>query len=198
MTSDLKNILLGIGAGALAVLAYRHFKKPKKSNFVTGGSGFRVASFRITNNSNQMEVANLFNAFNNVPQKAVSITPSMQTFNNYLPTQPMKILSIEVRGANNTQASVPFTKICTDASGSQTQEQYVPMVSAYQVQAGIVTVEPQNLVLNGTCYLTYPMLPNSSVNLLIRYEQYNLADLARKASFRGSRRKKKRKVKQQK
>ena len=191
MTKDLKNILIGVGAGIVAVIAYkRFFSDKKKSNFVTGNK-FQVMSFRLTNNSNQMETAILFNSFNNVPQKAVSITPSMQTFNNYLPTQPMKVLSLEVRGANNAQASVPFTRICTDASGLQEQEQYVPMLSAYQAQAGIVTVEPQNLVLNGTCYLTYPLLPNSSVNLLMRYQQYNIAELAVKSSLRGTKKKRK-------
>jgi hypothetical protein len=197
MTKDLKNILLGVGAGVLTALAYRHFKKSKKSNFV-GGGGMQVVSFTLTNNSNQIETATLFNAFDNaapVNQKAVSITPSMQTFNNYLPTQPMRVLSLEIRGANNTQASVPITKICTDASGQQTQEQYTPMVSAYQVQSGIVTVEPQNLILDGVCYLTYRLLPNSSVNLLMRYQQYNVAEMAKKASVISRRKKRKKRKK---
>jgi hypothetical protein len=47
------------------------------------------------------------------------------------------------------------------------------MVSSAQYQGGITEIKPRNLILNGECVVNYSVQPNTTVTLILDYEQKN-------------------------
>ncbi len=172
------NWKLIIGAAAVGTLAYlllKNKKSEKKSEFLGSPIG-KTVQFTLTNNTSTEQETTLFNSFTNSSNPNVGVqapNSSLPEFNRSLLSEPIRINSIEVR-ANGTNASVqsqkPITKVCKDASGNSDTEFFYPMVSANQVQGGITTVQPSNLILDGTCFLKYPVAPNSVVTLVFNYD----------------------------
>lgn len=142
----------------------------KTSNFIGSPYGQKI-QFTMMNNTKTTQVVTLFNAYVNIPNPSVGITPSITEFNRTLLNEPKKINSIEIRAMNNSaQAQTIITKICKDASGNAEQENYYPMISAYQVNQGMTTVQPQNLILDGVCYLKYAIAPSTTVTMVLDYD----------------------------
>ena len=161
------------------LIAYFYFskKKPKSvtnkadfSGFRGGGSlGTRVM-FTLTNNTDKEQDVPLFNAWSNIQNPNVGINPSMAEFNRTLLTNAKTVSMIEVRANNNqSQAQMPITKYCKDASGEIKQENYNPLVSVYQKATDMTSVQPKDLTLDGSCYLQYKLLPKTTVVMTINY-----------------------------
>jgi len=74
------------------------------------------------------------------------------------------------RANQTTQSQNTITKMCKDASGVSSTDFYYPMVSPNQYQGGITIIQPPNLILDGTCFLQYPVEANTTVNLILRYD----------------------------
>jgi hypothetical protein len=164
--------LIGIG------LLYWWLIKPKKkgekySNFIGSPFGKRVA-FTLKNPTDKMQVVPMFNAYSNTQNSSVSITPSMAEFNRTLLNEPKLVKAIEIRAIggtkNNKQAEKPIQVFCKDASGEYQSSYIHPMISAYQVQKGMTTVTPNNLVLSGQCYFNYTVNPKQTVVMIVHYD----------------------------
>jgi hypothetical protein len=172
---DKKTLAILTGITALA-LTYRWLiKKPKgkfetKSGFLGSPFGKRVM-FTLTNNTAQAQVVPLFNAYNNIQNPNVGISPSINEFNRYLLNEPKLVKAIEIRaGSSQSQAEKPIQIMCKDASGEFKGSNLYPLVSAYQNQPNMTTVEPNNLILSGECYINYTVDPNQSVVLILHYD----------------------------
>lgn len=160
-------------AGAIIGLSAWRNRKSKFSGFLGNGQN-QIVQFTLGNNSGSDQTINLFNPWQNLggsdnPQ--VSISPSPAQFNRSLMSIPVQVTSFEVRSKTNNNAQVqrPITKVCIDSSGNSSNDVFIPTVSAYQVQAGMYTVQPTNLVLDGSCYLSYTLGPHEVVYLIMRY-----------------------------
>lgn len=172
---ELYRILAIIGVVGVVFFLLRKKKPNKKgettSNFVGKGLGTRVM-FTITNNTNQEQDVPLFNAWTNVNNPNVGINPSMAEFNRTLLTNAKQVTAIEIRANNNqTQAQMPIIKYCKDASGEIKQENYNPLVSVYQKATDMTSVQPNDLTLDGSCYLQYKLLPKTTVIMTIHYNK---------------------------
>lgn len=190
MEKKTKNILLISGAvlgTALLYLAYKKYKGEKKSNLVDEmleNFGKPTSQFTITNSSSLPQNVTLFDAFNNLNNPfgtdatgvppSVSINPSITFFNQTLLTEPKKIKKIKIMvnsGAfAQAQATQIITKVCKDASGNSATENYMPMISTTQYQGGMTEIQPDNLILDGTCVLNYTIQPNTTVTLILDYK----------------------------
>lgn len=175
ITKNWKLVTATAVVGTIAYLLLRKKGDEKTSSFL--GSPFgKTVQFTLTNNTSTEQQTTLFDAFTDTSNPNVGIQPinmSNSQFNRSLLSEPIKINLIEVRatGVNATvQSQNLITKICKDASGTSNTEYYYPMVSPNQFQGGITTVAPNNLILDGTCYLQYSIAPNSVVTLVFRYD----------------------------
>ena len=162
--------------GVIIYIATRKKKAPtvtkevvEKSNFTGNKLGTRVL-FTLTNNTDKEQDVPLFNAWSNIQNPDVGINPSMAEFNRTLLTNAKTVSMIEIKANNNqSQAQMPITKYCKDASGEIKQENYNPMVSVYQKATDMTSVQPKDLTLDGSCYLQYKLLPKTTVVMTINY-----------------------------
>lgn len=161
---------------AVTVLLVRVLLKPKKkkaseySNFIGSPFGKRV-SFTLTNNTNEHQVVPLFNAYSNTQNANVGITPSISEFNRTLLNEPKKVTMIEVRAmGSKAQAEKPMQIYCKDASGQLLSSYLYPLVSAYQAQGDMTSVQPSNYILDGQCSLNYTVDPKKTVTLIFHYD----------------------------
>jgi hypothetical protein len=179
ITNNWKLLSATAVVGTIAYLLLRKKGDEKTSGFL--GSPFgKTVQFTLTNNTNVEQQTTLFDAFTDTSNPNVGIQPinmSNSQFNRSLLSEPIKINVIEVRAnasSTSTNATIQsqnvITKICKDASGTSNTEYYYPMVSPNQFQGGITTVTPNNLILDGTCYLQYSIAPHSVVTLVFRYD----------------------------
>lgn len=174
-----KNWKVLTGLAVTSTIAYLLLKDKKeeedKSGFL-GSPTNKVVTMTLSNNTGSQQTQTLFNAFTdtNNPLVGVSISgSSLSEFNKSLLSEPIRINQIEVRatGANQSvQSQNIITKVCKDASGVSDTDFYNPYVSPNQFQSGITIVQPNNLVLNGVCFLQYPVEANTSVSLIFRYD----------------------------
>jgi len=176
LSGQQKNILIGAGIllGLVALARVGRKKKGEKySNFIGSPIGKRVA-FTITNSSDADITVSLFDSRSGkMNPEGISITPSEADFNRSLANEPKKITAIEVRaikGNLNGQAQEPVQKVCKDASGSSSSENYYPTVSAYQAQPGITVIQPSDLTLDGECFLNVKIMANTTAVLLVHYD----------------------------
>lgn len=178
MTKEDKIRLVGfLAVAGIVVYVCTRKKAPKnatakatdKSNFVGSKLGTRVM-FTLTNNTDKEQEVPLFNAWSNIQNPSVSINPSMSEFNRTLLTNAKTVSMIEVKATNNqSQAQMPITKYCKDASGEINQQNYNPLVSVYQKATDMTSVQPKDLTLDGSCYLQYKLLPKTTVVMTIHY-----------------------------
>lgn len=162
--------------GVIIYIATRKKKAPtvtkevvEKSSFTGNKLGTRVL-FTLTNNTDKEQDVPLFNAWSNIQNPDVGINPSMAEFNRTLLTNAKTVSMIEIKANNNqSQAQMPITKYCKDASGEIKQENYNPMVSVYQKATDMTSVQPKDLTLDGSCYLQYKLLPKTTVVMTINY-----------------------------
>jgi len=162
--------------GVIIYIATRKKKAPtvtkevvEKSSFTGSKLGTRVL-FTLTNNTDKEQDVPLFNAWSNIQNPDVGINPSMAEFNRTLLTNAKTVSMIEIKANNNqSQAQMPITKYCKDASGEIKQENYNPMVSVYQKATDMTSVQPKDLTLDGSCYLQYKLLPKTTVVMTINY-----------------------------
>lgn len=160
----------GISLLVLILLKSRKNKDEKSSNFIGSPYGQKI-QFTLTNKTKSTQIVTLFNAYVNIPNPNVGISPSITEFNRTLLNEPKKINSIEIRAMNSqVQAQTIITKICKDASGNMVQENYFPMVSAFQVNQSMTSVQPKDLILDGVCYLKYAIAPNTTVTMVLDYD----------------------------
>lgn len=185
MENKTKNILITLASVVGVSLLIRYaIKKRKpvtenKSNLVDDmldkmGKA-TTAQFTLSNNTSSQQDVALFNSFNLVQNnRLVQIKPSMGFFNRTLLNEPKKIKKIKVMvnsGAfAQTQATQAITKLCKDANGNMASENYFPMVGINQFQSNMTEIEPDNLILDGTCVLNYTIQPNTTVTLIFDYE----------------------------
>lgn len=166
---------LKIVVGIVAVgLVFRWLLKPskteKKSSFLGSPFGKRVM-FTLTNPTDQVQVVPLFNAYSNTQNPKVGIMPSISEFNRTLAGEPKIIKMIEVRATGNqAQAQKPIQIYCKDASGEMKSTNLFPMVSVYQKALDMTSVQPQNFVIDGQCYLNYTLDPKQTVVLIFHYD----------------------------
>lgn len=168
-------IILGTAlVGSLAYLLLRKSEDEEQENFL-GSPMNKVVSITLRNNTATQQSQNLFNGFTNDmnPNVGTSIMgSSLSEFNKSLLSEPIQVTQIEVKasGANqSTQSQNTITKVCKDASGVSNTDFYYPMVSPNQFQSGITIVQPPNLILDGGCFLQYPVEANTTVNVILRY-----------------------------
>jgi len=176
---------LKILAGIVGVaLVYRWLIKPKKqtkkqkdySSFVGSPFGQRVM-FTLTNTTDKVQEVPLFNAYSNIQNQSVGITPSIAEFNRTLLNDPKQIRSIEIKSSGSTtQVQKPIQVYCKDASGEFKGSYLYPMVSVNQVAQDMTTVEPKNLKINGECYLKYKVEPKRTVVLIVHYKEIKKSD----------------------
>ncbi len=169
-------VLTGLAiTSTIAYLLLRKKDEEDKSGFL-GSPTNKVITMTLSNNTGSQQTQTLFNAFTdtNNPLVGVSISgSSLSEFNKSLLSEPIRVNQIEVRatGANQSvQSQNIITKTCKDASGVSDTDFYNPYVSPNQFQSGITIVQPNNLVLNGVCFLSYPVEANTTVNLVFRYD----------------------------
>lgn len=175
-----------LAASALTFAAYHIFKKPKpddkkqadepKSGFSGVQTESSLVHFTITNNTNQEQKFTLFKAFSNFNNPNVGIiatNASINFFNNTLLNEPKLVKAIEIiSNSPNAQSQVTrvITKRCKDASGNADSVPYIPMVSTAQFQGNMTVVTPENLILDGICYLEYTINPNTIVTMNMIYD----------------------------
>jgi hypothetical protein len=112
----IKELLIGAGAGLLGGYILDNFLKSSKRNYAGAGSeeavkeGEQTVQFTISNSTNSAQQINLFDSYINYVNPNVSISPSMQTFNTYLPTQPMKVISIQVQSQGTLISQEEYLK----------------------------------------------------------------------------------------
>lgn len=169
-----KTILGTAIVGSMAYLLLKS-KDEEQENFL-GSPMNKVVNITLKNNTGTQQTQNLFNAFTDFvnPNVGTAIMgSSLSEFNKSLLSEPIRVNQIEVKatGANQTtQSQNTITKMCKDASGVSSTDFYYPMVSPNQYQGGITIVQPPNLILDGTCFLQYPVEANTTVNLILRYD----------------------------
>lgn len=132
------------------------------------------AQFTIVNNSGVIKNIKLFNIYDNNNVEGITTKPSMKFFNNTLINNPKKIKEIRINANGiyaQIQATQIITKICKEANGDSTTESYNPMVATNQYQGGMTSIKPNNLILDGICYLEYQIQPNTTVTLIVDYEE---------------------------
>lgn len=161
-----KLLTLGALIGGTIYLIRRN-RDESQSEFAGGST--KTIQFTLNNTSGSDQQVDLFKARTiGISNDRVSITPSMGTFNMSLLSEPKKVLGITINTTPN-QANQPITKMCVDASGESAGDAYYPQVGANQAQPGIVTVQPDNLILDGTCYLGYTVAANTRVSMVVTY-----------------------------
>jgi len=151
-------------------------EKDKENKTGVDGNGnleLNTIQFTFTNNTSQNQIINLFKAWTlgagiGNPNVGVSSPVSMPFFNRTLATEPKKIISISFN-TNAGQSQNVITKICKDATGQLQEEFWYPRVSTMQFQSGITTVNPDNMIINGECFLKYSINPNTVVNMTVVY-----------------------------
>jgi len=189
-------LLIATGLITGGVIWYRRNNRngEKSSNFITTQN--KVVQFTLTNRTQSQQQVNLFNARSiddGTGNPLVGISPSMGAFNRSLDAEPKKVLDISVRTANNMQANTPINKVCIDASGSSSSDSWIPQISVNQFQLGMVSIQPSNLVLDGSCYLNYTVGPNTTVSLIVTYAVLaRVADINQNVLIHGVGRKHKR------
>lgn len=171
-----KNNLLIIGGVVLsAIIIHRvskrkRLEKESKSDFI--GSPFgQTVQFTISNNSPSQSTATLFDAFNVRKGSGISISPDIGFFNRNLIAEPIQIKNIQIRSVSgNNNIDSPILVQTIEANGEQKDTYLNPMVSPFQKQGNIVTVEPSNLILTGNTTLNFSMNPNSSISVIFTYD----------------------------
>lgn len=176
--------LLAAGTGTMIGIGSSLIKPSdeEKSNLVDEmleNMGKPQAQFTITNKSNSIKTIKLFD-INSHNVQEVTITPSMRFFNNTLMNDPKKVKEIRIN-ANGAyaqiQATQVITKICKDANGDESIESYNPIVATTQYQGGMTAIQPNNLILDGICHLEYQIQPNTTVTLIVDYQELKKSDL---------------------
>lgn len=189
MENKTKNILITLAAiGGISYLISLAVKNRKKANIASkqGNSNLvddmldkmgkaTTAQFTLINNTSMPQDISLFNAFDLKPSnRNIQINPSMGFFNKTLLNEPKKINKIKVMvnsGAfAQAQATQVMTKYCKDANGDSSTENYYPMVGINQFQSNMTEIQPNNLILDGTCVLNYTVQPNTTVTLIFDYQ----------------------------
>ncbi len=174
MEIDKKELIILGGLLGLLIL-YRKIiksktKKENKSSFVGSPFGKRVM-FTLKNSTDSNQVVPIFNAYSNIQNPNVSISPSISEFNRTLLNEPKKIKTIEIRATGSkSQAEKPIQIQCKDASGEFKGKLIYPMISTNQVSRDITTVQPKKFIASGECYLNYTVEPNQTVILVFHYE----------------------------
>ena len=186
MNTGNKILLALLGVGALigiSALIKRNRKKKEEFSEFNGTPQGKTAQFILTNNTNVAQKLNLFDAWGVFNNPNVGINPSIGFFNRSLSSDP-KFVNYFMISANtapshspdgtvqaptSSQATKPIMKVCKDASGNASTEVYYPMVSPYQVRGEMTFVQPNNLFLDGTCFLQYELNPKTTVNFTINY-----------------------------
>lgn len=171
--------------GGLAGIGFLYWKlisgkknTDKKSGFNGGAFGQRVM-FTLSNTTKETQVVPLFNSYSNIQNPKVSITPSISEFNRTLLNEPKKVTMIEVRASGNQkQAEQPISVQCKDASGEFKGTNLYPFVSVYQKALDMTSVQPNNLILSGECYLNYTLFPSQSVVIIVHYEKQTIQQTA--------------------
>lgn len=161
-----------------------------KSGF--GGKGVKTLVYTITNPTNQKQDVFLFASRSMRKNPNVAITPSVGFFNRQIQSQPVEVKAIEFRSLGGTppaaaqnpnqpanvgvvstgsaQVQQPFVIKCKDASGHSETKVIYPLESPMQFQKGITGVTPEGLILDGECFMKYPMLPKSKVSIVLYYK----------------------------
>jgi hypothetical protein len=143
----------------------------KKSSFNGSAFGQRVM-FTLSNTTNETQVVPLFNSYSNIQNPKVNITPSISEFNRTLLNEPKKVTMIEVRASGNQkQAEQPISVQCKDASGEFKGTNLYPFVSPFQKALDMTSVQPNNLILSGQCYMNYTLFPSQTVVIIVHYEK---------------------------
>jgi hypothetical protein len=182
MTDKKKELFAIYGAIAVAALfvtgliIYRKNKKELQSNLVDDMlDNFgkpSLTQFVFTNSSSNPQSITLFDSYNTGAGRAMK-NSNLDFFNKTLLNEPKKVKSINIT-ANGTNAASQInqmiTKVCKDASGNSSTENYVPMISTMQVQANMTSVQPDNLVLDGECFLDYVVQPKTTVIINLDYD----------------------------
>lgn len=144
--------------------------KSTSSSFNGSPFGQRVM-FTLRNKTAQTQVVPLFNSYSNIQNPNVEISPSISEFNRGLLNEPKKVTMIEIRGSGNQkQAEMPIKIQCKDASGEYKGTFLYPMISPFQKALDMTSIQPNNLVISGKCYLDYTLDPSQTVVLIFHYE----------------------------
>lgn len=172
MKDNQKGILKLLAAFAAGIFAGWLFRK-RKDKFSSFG-GQRVF-WTLTNNTNTTKTVNLFNTsrINPTGGGGVTISGSMNVdeWTRMLQSKSQRIVAMEVRVNNSPnkplQSQQPILVSCKSATGMEQHYRLMPMVSAYQVQPNMTTVETDIELGGGGCSITYTLLPQSSVGILM-------------------------------
>lgn len=169
--TTLRNAGIVAGVGLLYWLLIRKKKgSESKSNFNGSGFGKRVM-FTLTNKTKEAQVVPLFNAYSNIQNPNVSITPSISEFNRTLLSEPKLVKMIEIRATGSRQqAEKPIQIYCKDASGEMKSSNLYPMVSPFQKALDMTSVQPNNFTIDGSCYMNYTVDPSQTVILVVHYD----------------------------
>jgi hypothetical protein len=145
-----KEIIIGLTAGLIGGYFIRKKLTKKFLNYVNIEKN-QQARFTIKNQTGTQQMIHLFDSYENYVNSNVSISPSMQQFNQFLPRQPLSLETIQVESKQEMQTNQPFTKICKDANGNESKESLIPMISPYQAQSKNTVLKVNNVLLDGKC-----------------------------------------------
>lgn len=172
---DKKKLLIIGGLAGVGLLYWKLISKgksgkEKKSQFIGSPFGKRVM-FTLSNKTNQAQVVPLFNSYSNIQNSAVTISPSIAEFNRTLLNEPKIIKMIEIRASGNQkQAEKPISIQCKDASGEFKGSFLYPMINPMQKALDMTSVQPNNLIIDGQCYINYTLDPKQTVILIFHYD----------------------------
>jgi len=172
-------------AATLVFIGVRKYRKNKeeenKSNLVEEMiDNFGKASltqFAFKNSSLNPVQIRLFDTYGGGNYSSLSNT-NLPYFNQTLPREPKKVKTIKViaNGVNAVaQTNQMFVKTCKDATGNSATEEYIPMMSTMQFQSKMTEIRPNNLILDGTCFLDYVIQPKTTATIILDYDRVSVS-----------------------
>ena len=179
MTDSGYKVIVVAGAAFVSYAIARFFldKTGKQSESASNasGEGMNAVSFTATNASMATARLTLFDSYdiNGTKNQGLTVSQNAPFFARDIATRPKTLKVIEIRsGANQTQASAPFRWVCRDANGDESASSVMPTVSPMQAQPNITGVSfGKGAVIDGHCYMDYPVAPNTSVTITAFYNE---------------------------
>lgn len=178
MKSDqILKILLTVGGGILIgkFLADRFLKNEKRAydnSKLSGQKADKRALFTLTNNTANTQSIRLFDTRGGSGNSNLKVSGNLEFFTRDITGKPKKLKTIEFRSVsgNAKQVEQPFQMVCKDASGNEQVNQMLPLESSMQMQKGMTGVSFPDFILDGECYMNYSVLPNSSLHIVVYYQ----------------------------
>lgn len=165
--------LIGVFLGGY-ILGRLLSKKSSKDDQFSSAEGMNVVQFTIANKNEKSVTIPLFNAFaspNQSIKKGIVVSGNLNYFTNSISSRPKQVVSIQIIAQNQQQALMPLTVYCRDANGETKSETLIPLPPVNQVNPNMSYLQPNNLVLDGTCVVGLTLGAKQRVSLILNYSE---------------------------